>query len=356
MFLKKIRNLGNSLLFRLTLMYAVTFSLLAAISFSIFYYRIYSVAIERLDDELIEDTEVCSALLASRGLEEFKDRMAAEAESEDPAEEFFHLFDFNGNTLFATDMKAWDFLDIEKALESLQEDKDSPILQTIPGPGGDYKARAISAVIGPDTILQIGETLEETDEYMEIFRILFIILIAILIILSTLIGWYLARQALMDMEKVTQTAEKISDGLYHRRVNVKGQLREIKRLSTTFNKMLDRIQALLNSMREINDNIAHDLRSPLARIRGIAEMTLVGNKPVDDFKDMAVSTMEECDSLINMVNTMLDITEAEADVNGTVEEEFDLAAMITGACEIFRPVADKKKNIYKSQYARGPNI
>ena len=343
MFSKKIRSLGNSLLFRLTLMYAVTFTLLAVISFSIFYYRIYSVAIERVDDELIEDTEVYSALLAARGLEDFKDRLAAEAESEDPAEDFCHLFDFNGNTLFATDMTAWGSLDIKEAVESLQNDKNSPILQTIPGPDGDYKARTISAVIGPDTILQIGETLEETDEYMEIFRNLFVILIVILIILSTLIGWYLARQALIDMEKVTQTAEEISNGSYHRRVDVKGQLKEIKRLSTTFNKMLDRIQVLLNSMKEINDNIAHDLRSPLARIRGIAEMTLVGDKPVDDYKDMAVSTMEECDTLIDMVNTMLDITEAEAGVNGTVEEEFDLTAMIIDACELFRPVADQKR-------------
>ena len=324
-------------------MYAVTFTLLAVISFSIFYYRIYSVAIERVDDELIEDTEVYSALLAARGLADFRDRLAAEAESDDPAEYFSHLFDFTGNTLFATDMTAWGAQDITEAVESLQNDKNSPILQTIPGPDGDYNARTISAVIGPDTILQIGETLEETDEYMEIFRNLFVVLIVILIILSTLIGWYLARQALIDMEEVTQTAEEISNGSYHRRVDVKGQLKEIKRLSTTFNKMLDRIQGLLNSMKEINDNIAHDLRSPLARIRGIAEMTLVGNKPVDDYKDMAVSKMEECDSLIDMVNTMLDITEAEAGVNGTVEEEFDLAAMITDVCELFRPIADQKK-------------
>ena len=117
MFSKKIRILGNSLLFRLTLMYAVTFTLLAVISFSIFYYRIYSVAIERLDDELIEDTEVYAALLAARGLADFKDRLAAEAESEDPAEDFYHLFDFNGNTLFATDMTAWGTLDIRKPLK-----------------------------------------------------------------------------------------------------------------------------------------------------------------------------------------------------------------------------------------------
>jgi len=343
MFSKKIRGLGNSLLFRLTLMYAVTFTLLAVISFFVFYYRIYSVTMERMDVELLEETEVYSALLTAQGLAGIKNRMAEDTESEDPDEEFYQLIDIKGNTFFATDMTAWGSLDIKKAIESLQDDKNSPFFQTVSVPNGDYKARTISAVIGPDSILRIGETLEEFDEYLEIFRHLFIILIVIMIILSTLIGWYLARQALIDMEEVTQTAEEISNGSYHRRVDVKGQLNEIERLSTTFNKMLDRIQSLLNSMKEINDNIAHDLRSPLARIRGIAEMTLVGNKPVDDYKDMAVSTMEECDSLIDMINTMLDITEAEAGVNGTAQEEFDLAVMITDACELFRPVADQKR-------------
>jgi signal transduction histidine kinase len=185
--------------------------------------------------------------------------------------------------------------------------------------------------------------IEEADEYLEIFRNLFSILTGFLILASALIGWYLAKRALTDMADVTQTAQDISRGSYDRRVEVKGQFKEIESLGITFNKMLDRIQILLRSMKEINDNIAHDLRSPLARIRGIAEMTLTDEKSINDYKEMAVNTIEECDSLIEMINTMLDITEAEAGVNGTTDEEFDLVTIISKACEIFRPVADEKK-------------
>jgi len=342
MFLKKIKSLGNSLLFRLTILYAVAFTLLALISFTIFYYRIYSITMERMDHELFEDTELYSGHLAQLGIESLKNKMVEEAESEDPGEEFLRLIDFSGNTLVTTDMSSWGFVEKKDTVSKLQGDKISHIFQTIVLPEDDYEARMVSAVIGPGTILQIGETLEEADDYLEIFRNLFIILIVLMIILSTLIGWYLARRALIDMEEVTRTAEDISNGSYDRRVDVKGKLKEIERLSTTFNKMLDRIQILLNSMKEINDNIAHDLRSPLARIRGIAEMTLVSEKTLDDYKDMAASTVEDCDSLIDMINTMLDITEAEAGVNGTQEEEFDIVAMINEACELFRPVADEK--------------
>jgi signal transduction histidine kinase len=201
----------------------------------------------------------------------------------------------------------------------------------------------ISAFIGPDTILQIGETLEEVDEYLQIFRTLFAILIVILIMVSSITGWFLARQALTDMGAVTQTAEEISRGSYEKRVRIRARFKEIERLSATFNRMLDRIQGLLRSMKEINDNIAHDLRSPLARIRGIAEMTLLKEKSIDDYKDMAASTMEECDALIDMINTMLDITEAEAGVNNIKPEEYDMVTLIQEAGEIFRPLADEKK-------------
>lgn len=343
MFLKKISGLGNSLLFRLTILYTVAFTLLAFISFTIFYYRIYSVTMESMDSEMLDDTEVYAGYLSQLGIEGLKDKIADEAESEDPEDEFLRLIDFSGNTLVTSDMSSWGLVDKKDSILKLQADKINYIYQTIDSPESDYEARMISAVIGPGTILQKGETLEEADDYLNIFRNLFSILMGVLIISSTLIGWYLARRALIDMEEVTRTAEDISNGSYDRRVDVKGKLNEIERLSTTFNKMLDRIQILLNSMKDINDNIAHDLRSPLARIRGIAEMTLVSEKTVDDYKDMAVSTMEECDSLIDMINTMLDITEAEAGVNGRQEEIFDIVAMINEACELFRPVADEKK-------------
>jgi len=144
------------------------------------------------------------------------------------------------------------------------------------------------------------------------------------------------------MKEVTQAAEDISKGSYGRRVQIKAQFDEIRRLGDAFNNMLDRIQILLKSMKEISDNIAHDLRSPLARIRGIAEMTLTDDKSINDYKDMAVSTIEECDSLIDMINTMLDITEAESEVNAIKNEDLDVVELIYDACELFRPMADEK--------------
>jgi signal transduction histidine kinase len=327
MFLRKLHNFKNSLLFRLTILYAVAFTVLSTIGFLM----------------LLEKTEKYVALTKEAGLEGVLPEIEDEAESEDPEEDFYCLFNFKGDILFTTDMSFWGPIAKKDILLKMQNEGLSYVIQNQAFEERDDKARMITAIIGPDSVLQVGESLEEIDEYLDIFLELVSILVISLIIVSAIIGWLLARRATIDMQEVTETAEEISSGSYDRRVQVKGRYREIERLSATFNHMLDRIQSLLNSMKEINDNIAHDLRSPLARIRGIAEMNLLKEKTIDDYKDMAASTIEECDTLIGMINTMLDITEAEAGVNGVKTEEFELVTLIRDACELFRPITDEKK-------------
>ena len=348
MFLRKFHNLKNSLIFRLTILFALAFTFLSAVGFLILYYHLYSVNMERLDLELLDETKKYTALMMERGLEAVISDINEEALSENSDEEFHRLFNMRGDILASTDMSSWGSVDMLGTLSKLQNEGLTHITQNLRVPESDFKARMISAIVGPDTVLQIGETLEETAEYLSIFRNLFIILIISLMIVSAVIGWFLAKRALSDMKEVTQTAEEISKGSYNRRVQIKRRFKEIERLGAAFNSMLDRIQSLLNSMKEINDNIAHDLRSPLARIRGIAEVSLLKENSIEHYKDMAVSIIEECDTLIDMINTMLDITEAEAGVNDVKEEEFELVALIKEACELFRPLAEEKKMSLKT--------
>ena len=111
---------------------------------------------------------------------------------------------------------------------------------------------------------------------------------------------------------------------------------EIDQLATTFNQMLDRIQTLLTEIKEMSDNIAHDLRSPITRIRGIAEVTLTTGKSLGEYENMAASTIEECDRLLGMINTMLMISKTESGVAQLSREEIDLTGLVREACELFQ--------------------
>lgn len=349
MFFKKIRNYKKTLIFHLTLLYALIFIVSTSITFLIFYLRIYSVTMDSLDDELKEEVKSYISVMEDKGIEEVMNLVKEESQSGEHNEEFFRLVNFNGDTLISTDMSLWGSVKIEN-IQNLKSTDVGFLFNTLEIPDLESDARIITAMIGNSLILQIGETLEEADEYLAIFRNLFFVLLLVLFFISVLIGRYLAGRALIDMEEVTYTAQQISKGLFEQRVLLKGRFEEIKRLGATFNKMLDHIELLLRSMKDINDNIAHDLRSPLARIRGFAEMALMGDKSDEDYKDMAINTMEECDALIDIINTMLDITEAEAGVQEVKEESIDLVPLISDAFELFQPIADEKKITLNSNF------
>jgi hypothetical protein len=210
MFLRKIHNLKNSLLFRLAILYALNFTVLSSICFLIFYYRIYSVTMERMDLDLLEETKKITNLKANVVIEEIGSAIARVAQFENPDQKFYRLLNFKGDILSSTDMSSWDAVDTQDTLSKLQNERVDYVAQTMNMSGRDIKARVLSVNVGPDSVLQIGEILDETHEYLKIFQKLFSILIIILIIVSAFTGWFLARRALIDMAEVTQAAEEIS--------------------------------------------------------------------------------------------------------------------------------------------------
>jgi heavy metal sensor kinase len=165
---------------------------------------------------------------------------------------------------------------------------------------------------------------------------------AFLLILAAGVGWFMAKRAVAGVEAVTLTARKISAGVLEERVPVEDTGDEIDLLAKTFNEMLDRIQVLVREVKEMSDNIAHDLKSPITRIRGAAEVTLTTSHSVGDYEGMAASIIEECDRLLDMINTMLLISKTEAGVDKPNIETVDLSALLRDTCELFEPGAEDK--------------
>jgi signal transduction histidine kinase len=107
--------------------------------------------------------------------------------------------------------------------------------------------------------------------------------------------------------------------------------------------MLDRIQGLMAGIKEMTDNIAHDLKSPITRIRGQAEVALTARAAADEYEAMAVGAIEECDRLLEMINTMLFISRTEAGLSKPELKPMDLAAVVRDACGLFQSLAEDKQ-------------
>jgi heavy metal sensor kinase len=341
MYLSKILRPPGTLASRLTLWYAGIFTISTLVAFGVFYLVISTALSKNRDQDLIADVQEYSSMLAAEGIEKVKAEMAWEALSDGQEHIFLRLLTTAGKELAATDMSAWRSVGTgSHALEKLKRGADY-VLETLDLPEQEFKARTVYGSIGPDLVLQIGESLEEDAEFLELHRTVFIPLMAVMVIIAAIVGWLMARRALTGVEEVTQTAIEISKGALDKRVPFKARGDEIERLATTFNYMLDHINALIKGMREMSDNIAHDLRSPLARIRGVAEMALTTPATEEEHRAMAGSMLEECDRLLGMINAMLDIAEAESGAGEIKLEEVDLVSVIQRACELFQAIAEE---------------
>jgi heavy metal sensor kinase len=209
-------------------------------------------------------------------------------------------------------------------------------------PERNHKVRILYGILGPGVILQLGQSMESYTRFIEAFKKIFISTMAFLVLSAALIGWFMARQALSGLGEVIRTARHISDGRLEKRVPLKRTRDEIDELAITFNEMLDRIQSLVKEIKEMSDSIAHDLKSPITRIRGNAEVTLTMDTSLKDYQHMAAGTIEECDRLLDIINTMLLISKTEAGVEKPVPEHVDLAQLLREACALFLPLAEDK--------------
>lgn len=239
-------------------------------------------------------------------------------------------------------MSYWQDIDVrQEAIRELVRDRMN-VFETIAIPNRKDKVRILHAMINPGVILQIGRSMEADSRFIDAFKNIFLVTMVLLIGLAAGVGWFMARRAVSGVEAVTRTAQEISGGTLDKRVPVGKRGDEIDQLAETFNQMLGRIQALITEIREMSDNIAHDLKSPITRIRGIAEVTLTTGKGVAEYENMAAGTVEECDRLLDMINTMLMITRAESGVQQPDNRDIDMARLVRDACELMAPLAEDK--------------
>lgn len=342
MSLKKACELRHTLAFRLTLWYAGIFTLSSCIAFLFFYLLITSVIRERTDQELQEQVRTFASILSFQGIETVKQVAVLEAQAAGEKKIFFRLLYPNGKAFSSSNMSYWQNIGIEKDAIQMLLEGHRQVFKTMEIAEHKNKVRLLYSVIGPGIIMQLGHSMESYSRIIETFRKIFITTMSILFAVSTLIGWFMARRALSGFNIIARTSSRIAGGSLQERVPVKTRNDEIDQLAETFNHMLDRIQVLVTGIKEMSDNIAHDLKSPIARIRGTAEITLTGDASLDDYKQLAAGTIEDCDRLLDMINTMLIISKTEAGVNQLGHAPLDLSEVVRTACELFQPMAEDK--------------
>ena len=340
--LKRLRSYRKTLAFRLTLWYAGVFAVSSCIAFLLFYTLITSVFRDRTDQELLAQAREFSATFSTRGMEAVRNLAMLEAQAAGVKKVFFRLLSSRGEVFSSSNMSYWQDIDIrQEAIKELLRDRNS-VFETVSIPNRKDKIRVAHVLIGTGVILQIGQSMEADSRFIDAFKNIFLVTMVLLLGLAAGVGWFMARRAVSGVEAVTRTAQEISGGTLAKRVPVGTRGDEIDQLAATFNQMLGRIQTLVTEIKEMSDNIAHDLKSPITRIRGMAEVTLTTGKGIEEYENMAAGTVEECDRLLDMINTMLMITKTESGVHPLDYQQVDMPRLVRDACELMETVAEDK--------------
>lgn len=327
---------------RLTIWNAAIYIAFFGSAFLLFYASIHSIMHNELDEDLEGDFKEYRALLDQEGIKAVQLEMEREILSEGPDAIFFQIQDRDGQVIYTTNLSGWNNPDIDADRISQLSEESGTVLSTIESPDEDHDARVLYGLLDDDLILYFGESMEEINDHLELLSTIFLVTFTVVIVFASIAGWVLARHALRGVEEVTRAAVDVSNGTLDRRVDAGNKGAEIEQLAATFNAMLDRIHTLISGMREMTDNVAHDMRSPLARIRANAEMALSGEQSVDDYRQSTAETIEECDRLLHMINTTLDVAETEAGAAHMDKTNVDISRIAQDACELFTPLAEDK--------------
>lgn len=195
------------------------------------------------------------------------------------------------------------------------------------------------------TLVQVGKSTDSREDLLARFRaVLGLVTLAVVFVALTG-GFIVTRSAIRPIRRLTRAVARIiSTGRTDERVPLSGDGTDdaIDELTRLFNAMLDKIEGLVTAMRGALDNVSHDLRTPLTRLRGTAEMALVSTPDLDRYRDALADCVEESDHVLVMLNTLMDISEAESGAMHLHREPVRLSDVVARAADLYRDVADAK--------------
>lgn len=203
-----------------------------------------------------------------------------------------------------------------------------------------HLAVAIPVDLGPDARLIVGRDIEDQRAFADSIRRAFLWGFGVLSLVGLLGGLAVSRLILNRMDTITATSRSIMEGDLTQRIPTGGG-GELNALAENLNEMLDRMEGMMNGLREVSDNIAHDLKTPINRLRNAAEAALRDPRGSEAYREGLERTIEKADDLIKTFNALLLIARLEAGPLEDSIETFDIGHFVADVAELYSPAAEE---------------
>ncbi len=337
---RRSRKIGLSFSLKMSFLDALFFVISSLGLFVVAYYLIEGL-VEQREQEIVRDRiNEYVAWYEEGGLRALKARF--DEQSNTARDVFFVrvVGPFN-NVLFVSIPERFQGVDLNqlKSISSTEKDfwlsikdrtrKGSWTIGLAPLPGG--------------FTLQVGKSSVQSQELLSYFRTVFIIFVVPILLLGIIGGGILTFRAIRPIRSLIQTVRDILEtGKMSKRVPVRGGRGEMDELVGLFNQMLDRNDSLIRAMRNSLDNVAHDLRTPMTRLRGMAELALQGSNNPDACYEALGDCMEESERVLTMLNTLMDVAEAETGVMRLDMARVSVREVMWAVADLYEILADEK--------------
>jgi signal transduction histidine kinase len=388
MYSKKKYSFPGTVTFRLTLLFVILFALLLVAVLIPIDFSLRAIMINRLDVRIarkLGDFSYYGSLMDSKPEEGpgiITDTISWAASSEGENKVLWLLLSAQRDVIVSSSTKPWqnELANIIKSVPDLPSRAD--LSEPLPARLPEYPAMTLIETTGvkqlaalrtktlPDTKRKVriaylsypnGMTmvgvysLDDINKLMGQYRRVLVTAFSVVMVVGGGLGFFITRRAMSGVRRVTQTATSIDKGDLGRRVSAGFHGHEIAEMAGAFNRMLDRIEALVKELGDTTNNIAHDLRSPITRIRGLAETTLASNPSNEELHNMGAETIKECDRLIEMINTMLEIAQIDSGLAPVGNSRINMIELVKQAVDLFGPVAEDKHQVLEFTH-REPHL
>jgi signal transduction histidine kinase len=210
--------------------------------------------------------------------------------------------------------------------------------------GGDGRFDVASAILSGGELFQVGKSTGVRDDLLARFRGTAAILLLVVVIAAMAGGATITWSGLRPLRDMTRAVGTILEtGHVHARVPVAHSGDPLDDAGVQMNRMLDRIETLIGGLRGSIDHVAHDLRTPVARLRATAETALTTARSADEYRHALADCLEESERVVAILDALMDIAEAESGVMRLKTEGTDLVALLRSVIDLYADLAEEKR-------------